>query len=318
MRLRKMYLLTKKVYEDIKNIEFYKITPAGSTGGYFVCLKKEDFTVLFDDLDTIANFDWATEYLPQLFKFKEKGFTCSNEVRTRSDLVPMEVAEEALYNLKTAMRAVVLAFEEMGFGDVTQGFDIKMPPTDNFSEFAKNIDTIEKILVQCPMLKQNDAQLKLIKTDIGSIWYEFAVIGGGSLVLLTNLAVLINYGIKIASHIITLKQQQEIWKQQKVDSAICKKLASVYTEAANAVMDNALQEINDNVYEYADDDERNKTKQSLEWLSDLLTKGLEIHASLEATKEVKDLFPTDTISLLSIKNLLLLSDSSVNKDEGDD
>ena len=56
-------------------------------------------------------------------------------------------------------------------------------------------------------MNNDDEKIVLKKTDIGSIWFEFAVITSGGIVILSNLSKIIDKCIKIAvqTHTSTLK-----------------------------------------------------------------------------------------------------------------
>lgn len=184
-------------------------------------------------------------------------------------------------------------FEASEFDAIEQGFDIKMPPTDSFDEFAKNIDLLNKCINQCPYLNVENESIILKKTDIGSIWFEFAVIATGTSVILFNLAKLVDKCIKIKSHYITTEQQKENLRKLTLENDVLETVIQAYDKKTNEVVDACIDELKQDIPGVKlKNEDIARVRFSLETLSQLMKKGMEIYASIDAPNEVKDLFPT--------------------------
>lgn len=203
-------------------------------------------------------------------------------------------------------------FESVGFSENECGFDIKMPTTDDFDEFSKNIDLFNKALNQCPFLCIENEKITLKKTDIGSIWFEFFIIATGSSIILANLAKIVDKCIKIISHRKTLKQQEELYRQAKLGTEQIENLVECNKKVITALTDECIKELKEEIPDIEiKDDGNERIRYTLDSLVKLMDKGMEIYASIDASQEVKDLFPTSDDLILLPKPRKLLE----NKDE---
>ncbi len=211
--------------------------------------------------------------------------------------------------LMTCVEAIIDFFEAAEFEQIESGFDIKMPQTEDFSEFAKNIELLDKAISQCPYLNNNDEKIVLKKTDIGSIWFEFAVITSGGIVILSNLSKIIDKCIKIKSHYITVKQQEEKLRQLKLQGDVIETVVNAYKKSTDELINQCVAELNKEIPDVSIDNEsKGRVKYTLENLSKLMEKGMEIYASIDSSQEVKDLFPTSDEMKFFPKPQALLED----------
>lgn len=214
-------------------------------------------------------------------------------------------------NFLIQIDVIIEFFENSGFDVIEQGFDIKMPPTDCLDDFARNLDLLNKCINQCPYLKVENESISLKKTDIGSIWFEFAIAATGASVLLGNLAKLIDKCVKIKSHYLTTKQQKEELRKLTLGNDVIETMQQAYDEVTKSVVNKCIDELKQEIPDVElDNDGVSRVKFSIENLSQLMEKGMEIYASLDAPQEVKALFPTyDEMTLLPNPRKLLEDNS---------
>lgn len=289
MRMKYMYFLLKENYEALEEFkiesEQYRIGATSHNRGIVAnWIPARSALLNVSAIPTVKEMCYSI--LDNIYFAQEKD----------SFAIPYDVYQELAPKYKLFLiqvKAIISFYEDAGFESVEQGFDIKMPPTDDFDEFSKNIENLNKAINQCPYLKVDDETIKLKKTDIGSIWFEFIVIATTGSVFLTNLAKLVDKCIKIKSHYNTVKQQEEECRKLKLKNDIIESLKNSYEEMSKAVIDNCIEELKQEIPDVKlGNEEVGKVKYSLETISKLMEKGLEIYASVDAPQEIKDLFPT--------------------------
>jgi len=201
----------------------------------------------------------------------------------------------------------------LGFEAIEQGFDVRMPTTNDFNEFAENIDKLKKILSQSPYINSIESeQIRVAKVDIGSFYLIFAVIGvvGGVSTILYNWSKIVDKAIKIKSHILTCKQQEEEVRKMSNKNDLLEKVMEVNNLIIDTKTKECVAELASELGEYKDGDAEARQEQCLKDLSDMMMKGMEIYASIDADQEIKDLFPkSDELARLPLPTKLLESGS---------
>lgn len=200
------------------------------------------------------------------------------------------------------MQAIIALCEKFGFNEKQQGFDIKIPSTGDFDEFADYINKLKNVLKSCPYLTVDGESIEISSVDIGSIWLKFKVLCKNHPVVsavtataltLNNLAVLVDKCVKIKSHIITCQQQEEQYRAMSLKNDILESVINANEVATETIINKMATEMQDELKEQTLNAEQvNSLKMSMRQLSDLMLDGLEIYASIDTPDEVKDLFPT--------------------------
>jgi len=303
MRMKYAYFLLKENYEALENLKFendpYR---AGNTS--YNRGKVTNWLAARSALTAVSSIPTMKETCLSILE--NEYFANEND----SFAIPYETYQELNPKYKhflTQIEAILNFFESVGFDTTEKGFDIKMPPTDSFDEFAKNIELLNKAINQCPYLLVNDETIKLKKTDIGSIWFEFTVLTTAGSILLMNLAKLVDKCVKIKSHYVTVKQQEEEYRKLKLKNDILENIKNAHAEVLKATIENCVEELKQEIPDInLGNEETVKLKYSLETISKLMEKGLEIYASVDAPQEIKDLFPTsdEMLSLPTPKKLI--------------
>lgn len=214
-------------------------------------------------------------------------------------------------NLLTKMEGIIEFLENMGLDHKQSGFDIKMPPTDDFNEFAKIIDTLQKIFNQCPYLNVEGESIKIDSVDIGSVWLKFAVVATSSTVLLSNLATLTDKCVKIRAHYATTKQIEETYRQMKLGNDLLENVVKANEKAYELMIDKSIDELKDEIpnVELKDDDET-RLQFAIDNIVKLMDKGMEIYASIDAPPEIKDIFPMEDDMESLVEPIKLLTETT--------
>lgn len=257
---------------------------------------EEDNNIEKDDFKRAVSI---IKEIPGFEKLADKAFNTADYL-----LLPFK-HDKAVLDVIYAMRAVISVCEEAGTSQTDGwGFDIKMPPVDDFSEFAGYINDFNRFLSQCPYLKFEDESISFKKVDLGSIWLEFLInnpigataAGVGASKLLLNLIKIVDECVKIKSHIITCKQQEEMMRSAKIKNDALENLIEQNNKLIEIISINCAEELSEKLGKPENEHDYNETKNSLAFslrlLSKLMANGLEICASIDSSQEVKDLFPT--------------------------
>lgn len=194
-------------------------------------------------------------------------------------------------NLSLKINAIIDFCEEFGFEELPNGFDVKLPPVKTLDEFNKVIKSLDSFLHQCPYLNSDDNKIELKKTDNGSIWFEFAIMGASVTTLLRNLGKIVEKALKIKSQITSNKQQEVLLKNANTKAEVLEAVANTHKQIIEEVTRICVEELQEEINPLSENEDKERLKYCLNTLSDLMTKGLEIYSSVDALPEVKKLFP---------------------------
>ena len=172
-----------------------------------------------------------------------------------------------------------------------EGIDIKLPEFQNIGEFSKCLGDLDFIINQCPYLRNNDCTIKYGSMDVGSTWITFLLLGSAATVVLTNLSKLIDAAIKIKSHVVTVKMQEEALRSIEIKNEVATEVMNAFKKANDSITDRCMAELQQELGELKDGEEADKTRRSLEKLAIWMDKGMQIYSAIDAPSEIKDLFP---------------------------
>lgn len=147
------------------------------------------------------------------------------------------------------------------------------------------------IFSQCPFLQCENETLKFESVDVGSNWIRLAVASTSTCILLTNIGAVVDKAITLRSHYITVQQQEEMLKATQMKNELAKDQINFFNSIRDAYMSTAIKELQEQCGELKDGEEKGKAERSLKKLCELIDKGAEIYASIDAPEEVQALFP---------------------------
>lgn len=200
------------------------------------------------------------------------------------------------YNkLIAKLESVVDLYESMRDGISQPGIDIKIPKCKDLKGYIDILRDIDFILTQCPYLQDDEEKLQYNGTDVGSDWVSFAVITGSiatsSFIILNNFAALISKAISIKSNKTVLDMQDEMLKTMQSKNEVTQETIDAFKTMKTLTYQKYVDELKDELGPVENGEEEGKVSKSLEKLSNIIDKGVEIYSSIETPKEIKVLFP---------------------------
>lgn len=296
MRLFNMYYVCKKSLELMPDMKVESRQANGRTT-YFISQwgKKSEVLNNIAKLDILrANALSVYESIPVVYRDLDR-FDISDSMAAKF--------KRKVDDLELSLKTIVDLYESYvlkAVNDSEVGFDMKMPQFDNIGEFSKCLSDMNFIIEQCPYLNQKDSRIRFECVDVGSTWMIFVVIGAGSVLLINNLCKIVDQAVKIKSHVTTVKTQEEMLHSIELKNNIAAEVLEAYKEINKKIVEQSVNDLEKELGNLNDGEERGKVGKSLEKLAFWMDKGLQIYASIDSPGEVKDLFPTqDEVSFLS-------------------
>lgn len=215
------------------------------------------------------------------------------------------------------MNFIISMGDTLNFGIEENTFDIKIPPNITFSELIKCMKSMEFIFTQCPYLNQKDDKITFEAVDVGSAWFVFAAAGT---FIMERLGKIVDLAVNIKSHILTCRAQANQLKTMKLQNDLLENVIDTQKKMIGAFLDVSVSQLQK---EYSDikttPEEDEKTKHAISELANWMTKGLEIYASINASKDVQALFPSSEKQRLELKDIERIAEKSkenYNKNSG--
>lgn len=307
MRLYMIYKICKK---SIPALEQCEISDS-YTDGQFI-LKVNGWISAKSSIEQLYSIEAFKEIakkiyesVPVFYRNVNQWQCASKGIRFGSDMRTL-IAE---------MGGVIKVYESFGYQKEQLGIDIKMPQGD-FRDFAANIKALDYIFTQCPLLKVNDGEIKFSNVDVGSTWLTFFIVGAGATILAKNIAALVDKAIAIKSHLNNIKQQEELIRSSQTKNEILEETKKTFDILREAIIEQALEELQSNEVKIIGAEEKDKAKLALEKLAELIDKGMGIYASIDTPDEIQVLFPeVETERITDNVTKLLTENEQLDKDK---
>lgn len=314
MRLYNMYYLCKSSLDYIKNIKLEK-KKFGQTGEYDYQIVNGER--LFACYKSLTQIEFLKEDIEQIFKTLEVNFDLPIDM---IEMTPMVANQYSTYrkSLITKMEFIVKFYESLKIKETSEGIDVKIPKCNSFNEYIKYMKDIEFILNQCPLISQCDETIDFENVDIGSMWICFFIKAkAGSHIILNTISKMVDIALKIRLNTIVSKQQEEILDAMHKKNEISAEVLDGYKKMKRVMLDKSVCELETECGKTIESPEdRDKTARSLEVMSELLDKGVEIYSAIEVPKQIRDKFPIqeDTLQLPDdIQKLIEQKDGGTDK-----
>lgn len=265
-------------------------------------------------LDEIGKLSCFKDHVYGLYSLMD-----SYNIRQEEARIPREVKtifEKTLLQISSSVEAVVELHNMLETGDAGCGIDIKIPKCNSLKEYIGYLKEIDFIFSQCPYLLHHEEEIKFDNVDVGSQWLAFVVIGTtGAFYILNSFAKLIAKAIEIKSNILVCKQQEENLEEMRQKNEVGQEVIDAFKKLKQMDMDKCVEDLEKDIGELNDNEERDKVKRSIESLVYMMEKGVEIYSSIETPKEIKALFPFQKDTVVLPDNILKLIEDKKKKEE---
>ena len=205
-------------------------------------------------------------------------------------------------NLLVSMETIIKLYEFVNpqrDNENQAGADIKLPEFDNLKEFSTCLDDLNFVITQCPYLLKENEEFRFKAVDVGSLWITLTVVGSAATILIA-LGKIVDQAVKIKSHMLTVKMQEEQLRSMQIKNDIAEEVKKVYQETNKVFMANSIAALENELGTLTDGEEKGKVEVCLKKLGYWMEKGMQIYSSIETTKEIRDIFPEQQkISFLS-------------------
>ncbi len=305
MRLYNIYYVCKTCLPVLENVDLPSTQRSSKwESSQFQIYEWNDCNTALNELRTIA---CLKKYVDDLYDLLSNLDTDTDVLIVYSDIKNKFIY--AFNNIMNAMKTIIDLYESMELSGGRSGIDVKIPKCNSLKEYMDYLKELEFIFTQCPYLTINDEEIKFDSVDVGSQWITFFIVSAGTLVILNNLAKLIDKAVSIKSHLTTVKHQEELLEIQKQKNEIADEIINAFKIVKRTMMNKYIEDLEDELGKLKDGEERGKVEKSLEKLIYLLDKGVEIYSSIETPNEIKELFPvSENNPILSDNIIRFLSD----------
>lgn len=258
-------------------------------------------------LDTLKKIECFEKDIDELYSMMD-----SYRIKLETSEIPKTVRidfEKKLEGIKTSVETLVNLCVMMEMGSSESGIDVKIPRCESLKEYIGYLKEIDFMFTQCPYLLHKDEKIQFTNVDVGSQWLAFAVIGTtGAFCILNNLASIIKKVIEIRSNILVYKQQElfieEYRRGKDAREDVMDETVEMLKKMKDVVMNTCVSELENDLGELNDSEERDKVKKTMEIMATLMDKGVEIYSSIETPKEIKVLFPFEKDTAILPDNVL--------------
>lgn len=282
-----MYYICKNYSDKIRSVDFNCMNPnvAESSQNW----QYGYWDKFIKDLEVLSKVEALKEAIINIYKCVPSFLSDSKEITISSS--SYSNFKRAKKSLEDKIDTIISLYESLGFVNNNNGFDVKLPEIHSISELNLYLKELDFFINQCPYLKSEKEEIKFRCLDVGSTWVSFFVVASGTTIILKNLATIIDTAIKVKSHIKNVDQQCEQLRSMQVKNEVIEEVVKAYNEANKVILTDCVNDLENKLGELKDGEERGKTEKCLEKFSWLIDKGLQIYTSIDAPKEVKDLFP---------------------------
>lgn len=199
-------------------------------------------------------------------------------------------------NIKTLtlkLETVVDLYESIENGESQEGIDIKIPKCNSLKEYIQYMKDIDFVLSQCPFISKCDEEIVFNTVDVGSMWISLAVKASVAKHLILNtISKMVELAIKVKSNNIVIKQQNEMLEAMKQKNEVGQEVLDAFKMMKTKILDDIVSEMEqDSGMQIDSPEDRDRAGRSIERLSELIEKGVEIYSAIETPNEIKVLFP---------------------------
>lgn len=303
MRLQEVYAICQNVQGSWCDPSFEEKKGAGNIT-YYKLSNADRIREILHELEPIVAFSENIEEVKKTsVGFTQPALDINLDQRAKNTLT------SEYHRLLNKVITVTELFDSLNYSQTINGIDIKMPPQLSLSDFSKCTKDLNTIFSTCPLFSQTDNTITLSAVDVGSIWLSF-VIGGAAIATVINMvAALVDKALIIRSHYLTTKEQVEKVRSLKLENDILERMEKDFETIGKRLIETHSEELCKQ-YDVKDPEDLERMKNSLNLLTDWMSKGMEVYASIKSPDEVKSVFPPLETQLLSIDKIALLGEQN--------
>ena len=284
MRLQEIYSICLKATSSWCELTFEEKRGAGNIT-YYRLSNANSVRAILNELEPIISFSDNIEAIRQIsIGFKQPTADINLDQQAKNKLI-------AEYRqLLSKVLTVVKLFESVNYCKSENGIDIKMPPQISLSDLSKCTKDLNTIFSTCPLFTKTDSTIALSAVDVGSIWLSF-VIGGTATVLVAKMiAELVDKALIVRSHYLSTKEQEARIRGLELTNETLEGMSKGYKEIEKKLLDKVSNELAEE-HNISDPEDIGRLKNSIQILSEWMSRGMEIYSAVESPSEVKAVFP---------------------------
>lgn len=126
---------------------------------------------------------------------------------------------------------------------------------------------------------------------------------------------MVDAAIKIQSHVVTVKQQEEQFRSMEQKNELTSELIDAFRKVNKSLVNSAVHELEPGLGSLDNGEEIDKVGRSIEKLADWMNKGLQIYSTIDAPKDVRDLFPPQEEQSLLNDDVIKLIEQKENGEQ---
>ena len=279
MRLRD---IKEIVLSNYKNINFDGTSRGNGT--YVVT----NFQEAIDSINNLKEFDFIQDALNNLVQIEDIYFNKAREDKVILDSATYSAFESIISSIKDKCDTVIKLINEAIPDQSESSISIKLPDFQDLTKLSEFFNDLDKALTQSLVNEVIKGKVQLQNFDSGSYWVEVAIGGATAMQFVA--------GLTWTAAVVRKKFLEGDLLKKKVESMGIKNEAlEEVKNALTAELDLLIEVESKNLLENQkidyDHEFLGRVKFSVKTLAKLIYEGTEIHHSLMAPEEVKNLFP---------------------------
>lgn len=307
MRLQEIYSICNSTSDNWPTLSYEEIRSGGNT--YYKVQNPDGIRDILSGLDAVESFADGIAAV----RNTAAGFMLSSGDIT-VDQRSKNILSAEYQHLKNKVTTVVELFDSLDYRQDADGFDIKLPSDMSLSDLSKCARDLDIIFSTCPLFANDTGAITFSAVDVGSVWLSFIIGGAAVAVTLKVIAELVDKALVIRSHYLTTKEQEERIRSLSLGNEIYANAVEINKTVSKGLLDQVSAELAEK-HDVNDPEDKLRLRNSLQLLSDWMSKGMEIYPSILAPSETKAVFPPIEKQSLPQSVMALLTDGSASEVE---
>lgn len=307
MRLQEIYSICNSTSDNWPTLSYEEIRSGGNT--YYKVQNPDGIRDILSGLDAVESFADRIAAV----RNTAAGFMLSSGDITVDQRSKNTLSTE-YQHLKNKVTTVAELFNSLDYRQDADGFDIKLPPDMSLSDLSKCARDLDIIFSTCPLFSNDTGAITFSAVDVGSVWLSFIIGGAAVAVTLKLIAELVDKALVIRSHYLTTKEQEERIRSLSLGNEVYENAVELHKTISKSLLEQTSAELAEK-HDVNDPEDKLRLKNSLQLLSDWMSKGMEIYPSILAPSETKAVFPPIEEQSLPQSIMVLLTDGSATEGE---